>query len=162
MSSYRNIAVLAAIFILTQCGVNNLIGQESAATASVLHLQQSQTTSQTGFPSYLNMYKVLDGATSSAQALSLTGTISLRNYDPTFSEVLWILAYWQGECPTYDITLSKVAGFLWSDILKNPSQSDSTFTVNLAFPNPLPATGCIGLFYSGGPLVQGKLLCRPI
>jgi hypothetical protein len=103
------------------------------------------------------MYQVLDGAKAPANMLALKGTLSLKNYDPTFSEVLWILAYWQGECPAHDITLSKGAGFLWTDILKNPSQSDSKFSVDLRFPNPVPTTGCIGLYYSGGPLNEGKV-----
>jgi hypothetical protein len=87
--------------------------------------------------------------------LALTGTLSLKNYDPTFSEVLWVLVYWQGNCPAHDISLSG-ATIIWSDILKNPSQSDSTFTVNLDFPHPLPMTGCVGLYYGGGPLIEGK------
>ena len=48
------------------------------------------------------------------------------------------------------------AGILWSDILKNPSQSDSSFLVNLNFPRALPMTGCVGLYYGGGPLIEGK------
>jgi hypothetical protein len=102
------------------------------------------------------MYHVLDGAKSPAEALALTGTISLKNYDPRFSEVLWLLVYWQGKCPAHDINLTE-ASILWSDIVKNPSQSDSTFNLNLDFPHPLPMTGCVGLYYGGGPLVEGKV-----
>jgi hypothetical protein len=65
------------------------------------------------------------------------------------------LAYWQEKCPAHDISLSG-ATIIWSDILKNPSLSDSTFTVNLDFPHPLPMTGCVGLYYGGGPLIEGK------
>ncbi|MGC1646562.1 MAG: hypothetical protein WA741_12090 [Candidatus Sulfotelmatobacter sp.] len=151
-------AVFCAFFIFAGLRTSNLQAQESAIQPSVLHIQQTQTTSQgsqNGFPTFLAMYHVLDGAKSPAEALSLTGTISLKNYDPTFSEVLWILTYWQGKCPAHDITLSEAA-ILWSDILKNPSQSDSTFTVNLVFPHPLPMTGCVGLYYGGGPLFEGK------
>jgi hypothetical protein len=92
---------------------------------------------------------------SPTEALSLTGALSLKNYTPTFSEVLWILAYWQGDCPANDINLTG-ANIIWSDILKNPAQSDSQFPVNLSFPHPLPMTGCIGLYYGGGPLLEGK------
>ena len=151
-------AVFCAFFIFARLGTSNLQAQGSAIPPSVLHIQQTQTTSQgsqNGFPTFLAMYHVLDGAKSPAEALSLTGTISLKNYDPTFSEVLWILTYWQGKCPAHDITLSE-ATILGSDILKNPSQSDSTFTVNLDFPHPLPMTGCVGLYYGGGPLFEGK------
>jgi hypothetical protein len=151
-------AVLCASFIIAGLGTSNLQAQESTIAASVLHIQQTQTTSQgsqNGFPTYLAMYHVLDGAKSPAEALSLMGTISLKNYDPTFSEVLWILTYWQGKCPAHDINLTE-ARILWSDILKNPSQSDSIFTVNLDFPHPLPMTGCVGLYYGGGPLFEGK------
>lgn len=151
-------AVSCAFFMFAGLRTSNLQAQESAIQPSVLHIQQTQTTSQgsqNGFPTFLAMYHVLDGAKSPAEALSLTGTISLKNYDPTFSEVLWILTYWQGKCPAHDITLSEAA-ILWSDILKNPSQSDSTFTVNLVFPHPLPMTGCVGLYYGGGPLFEGK------
>jgi hypothetical protein len=118
-------------------------------------MQQSQTTSQPNFPAFLGMYQVLDGARSPAEALSLTGTISLKNFDPTFSEVLFLIAYWQGTCPADDINLTQAAGIVWSDILKNPSQSDSTLNVNFNFPHPLPMTGCVGLYYGGGALVKG-------
>ncbi len=130
--------------------------QQNATDSSVLHIEQTQTTSQTGFPTYLAMYHVLNGAKSQAEAVALTGTISLKNYDPTYSEILWLLVYWQGECPVHDISLSG-ASFLWSDIVKNPSRSDSAFEVNLVFPHPVPMTGCVGLYYGGGPLVEGKV-----
>jgi hypothetical protein len=65
------------------------------------------------------------------------------------------LAYWQGKCPAHDISLSG-ATIIWSDILKNPSQSNSSFPVNLDFPNPVPMTGCVGLYFGGGPLLEGK------
>jgi|SRR6516165_451206 hypothetical protein len=68
----------------------------------------------------------------------------------------WLLVYWQGQCPAHDIALSHAAGILWSDVLKNPSQSDSSLPVNLVFPDPLPTTGCIGLYFGGGPLLEGK------
>ncbi len=152
--------VLLAIFMLTHYGECNLWAQDGASQTSVLHIQQSQTTSQgsqKGWPTFLAMYHVLDGAKSSANMSALKGTLSLKNYDPTFSEVLWLLVYWQGECPVHDITLTQAAGILWSDILKNPSRSDSSFPVNLVFPHPLPTTGCIGLYYGGGPLLKGKV-----
>jgi hypothetical protein len=69
---------------------------------------------------------------------------------------LWLLAYWQGKCPVNDQSLAG-ANFIWSDILKNPSQSTSNFPVNLHFPHPLPMTGCIGFVFGGGPLVAGKV-----
>jgi hypothetical protein len=152
--------VCYAVFIFVELAVSTLQAQEIAAIEpSVLHIVQSQTTSQgsqNGFPTFLAMYHVLDGAKSPAELVGLTGTLSLKNFDPTFSEVLWVLVYWQGECPVHDINLSKAAGFLWSDILKNPSQSNSSFLVNLNFPHPVPMTGCVGLYYGGGPLIAGK------
>jgi hypothetical protein len=99
---------------------------------------------------------LLEGAKSTAEARALTGTISLRNYSSNFSEVLWLLVYWQGECPADDQSLAG-ANFIWSDILKNPSQSTSNFPVNLTFPRPLPMTGCIGFVFGGGPLFAGKV-----
>jgi hypothetical protein len=157
MKAYWKVACYAIMF----AGLvpSELWAQGAASQPSVLHIQQTQTTSQgsqKGFPTFLAMYHVLDGAKSQAEALSLTGTLSLKNYDPTFSEVLWLLVYWQGECPAHDINLTQSAGTFWIDIIKNPSQSDSTFPINLSFPNPLPMTGCVGLFYSGGPLISGK------
>jgi hypothetical protein len=150
-------AVCCAVFIFAGLGVSGLQAQEGAVQPSVLHIVQSQTTSLPNFPTYLAMYHVLDGANSPAELLGLSGTISLKNYDPTFSEVLWILVYWQGKCPAHDINLTQAAGALWSDILKNPSQSVSTFNVNLDFPHPVPMTGCVGLYYGGGPLNTGKV-----
>jgi hypothetical protein len=154
--------VCCTVVMFVGVGMSNLWAQDSASQPSVLHIAQSQTTSQPstsqhGFPTFLAMYHVLDGAKSAAELLSLTGTISLKNFDPRFSEVLWLLVYWQGECPVHDITLSKAAGILWSDILKNPSQSDSSFLVNLDFAHPVPMTGCVGLYYGGGPLIEGKV-----
>jgi|SRR5579872_60715 len=146
-------AVFCSFFIFVGLGTSNLPAQESIQP-SVLHIVQSQTTSQ--MPTYLAMYRVLDGAKSPAQALALNGTITLKNDDPTFSEVLWVLAYWQGKCPAHDINLAEATIF-WSDIQKNPSQSESTFNVNLDFPNPLPITGCVGLYYGGGPLFEGTV-----
>ena len=152
----------AALLTVTNLGISGLRAQESSfEPSSVLHMEQSTTTTMTsvnGFPTFLHMYPVLDGAKSFAEALSLTGTLSVKNFDPKFSEVLWAVLYWQGECPAHDLSLSKPHVIIWTDILKNPSQSDSTLTVNLDFPHPLPMTGCIGLYYGGGPLlVSGKV-----
>ena len=147
------------VFIFIGVGTSSLWSQDAASSTSVLHIHQTQTTSQgsqNGWPTFLAMYHVLDGAKSPANVSALKGTLSLKNYDPTFSEVLWLLVYWQGECPAHDINLTQAAGTLWIDIIKNPSQSESSFPVNLVFPHPVPATGCIGLYYGGGPLIQGK------
>ena len=65
-------------------------------------MQQTQTTSQgsqNGFPTYLAMYQVLDGAKSQAEMLTLTGTLSLKNFDPTFSEVLFLICLLAGNMP---------------------------------------------------------------
>jgi len=156
MKSYRGI-LPAAILVLTTSGISDLQGQEGPSTSQVLNMQQTVTTATPGFPSSLYMYQVLGGAQSSAQARALTGTISLENQTANFSEVLLILAYWQGDCPANDLSLSMVRNFLWSDILKNPSQSNSRLLVDLHFPYPLPMTGCVGLYINGGPLVQGAV-----
>jgi hypothetical protein len=157
MSVFGKTIVPATILLLVGQAVCCVGAQETAAQPSVLRIQRSTTTSETGFPAFLGMYHVLDGAKSPTEALSLTGTISLKNFDPNFSEVLFLLVYWQGTCPADDINLTEAAGFLWSDILKNPTQSDSELAVNLNFPHPLPMTGCVGLYYGGGTLVQGKV-----
>jgi len=153
---------LISIFLIFASGLvtsSPALGQGSVVEASVLHIQQTQTTSQgsqQGFPTFLAMFQVLDGATSPAEAVALNGMLSLKNYTPTFSEVLWALVYWQGECPAHDINLTPATAIIWRDILKNPLQSETTFPVNLIFPHPLPMTGCLGLYYGGGPLIQGK------
>jgi hypothetical protein len=159
-------AVRIAIFIFLGQGAQVLCAQESVPepsveAPSVLHIQQSQTTSLTAvqngdFPQFIAMYHVLDGAKSTAEAEALTGTLSLKNDSPNFSEVLWLLAYWKGTCPVNDQSLTG-ANFLWSDILKNPSQSESKFSVNLSFPHPLPMTGCGGLVFAGSSLFEGKV-----
>jgi hypothetical protein len=148
--------ILAAILFPVGLGKCDLWGQENAGTASVLHIRHSVTTSKPGFPQFLYMYHVLDGAKSAAAAQALTGTISLENYSSNFSEVLWLLAYWEGKCPVADKSL-RGANFIWSDILKNPSQSVSEFRVDLHFPHPLPMTGCVGLVFGGGPAVEGEV-----
>src|ERR1700691_906782 len=153
MSACR-IVILTAITIIG--GVYDLSAQESATNPSVLHIQHSVSTSKTGFPQFLYMYHLLDGANSGTQARALTGTISLKNYSSNFSEVLWLLAYWNGKCPVNDQSLQG-ANFIWSDILKNPSRSLSSFEVDLHFPHPLPMTGCVGFVFGGGPLFAGKV-----
>jgi len=153
MGSIRRAVYFCAIFLAAIIEVS----QASAAEPSVLHIVQSRTTIQTDFPTYLATYHVLGGASSPAEALALTGTLSLKNDAPIFSEVLWVLVYWQGEkCPS-NLAAINQAQILWSDIVKNPTQSDSTFRVNLDFAQPLPMTGCVGLYYGGGPLTSGKV-----
>ena len=149
-------AILAAILFLIGLGSSDLWGQNNAETPSVLHIQQSVTTSKTGFPQFLFMYQVLDGAKSVASAQALTGNISIENSSLNFSEVLWLLAYWEGKCPVNDRDLSG-ANFIWSDILKNPAQSVSQLPVDLHFPHSLPMTGCVGFIFGGGPLVKGEV-----
>jgi hypothetical protein len=156
MNAYRKVVILAAVFISIGWGKCDLWGQENAEQTSVLHIRHSVTTSKTGFPQFLYMYHLLDGARSTGEAQTLTGHISIENSSSNFSEVLWLLAYWQGECPVNDQSLAG-ANFIWSDILKNPLQSKSTFPVELNFPHPLPMTGCIGFVFGGGPLVEGKV-----
>jgi hypothetical protein len=119
-----------------------------------LHIQHTVTTSQINFPQSLYMYHVLDGANSNGEVHGLWGTISLTNHGAEFSEVLWELAYWQGQCPADDQSLAG-ANIFWTDIQKNPSKSQVTLPVDLHFHYPLPMTGCIGLIFAGGPLVQG-------
>jgi hypothetical protein len=157
MSAYRKVVILTAVLIAIGWGKSDLWGQGNRPEPSVLHVRQSQTTSKPGFPTFLGMYHILDGARSPAEALSLTGTLSLKNFDPKFSEVLFLIVYWQGTCPADDINLTQAAGIIWSGIVKNPSQSASTLTVNVNFPRPLPMTGCVGLYYGGGALVSGKV-----
>ena len=155
MKAYYRVVFCAAIFMLAGLGMSDLQAQENAVMPPVLHMQQSTTTAAPNFPPFLTMYHVLDGAKSPAEALSLTGTISLKNFGPTFSEELFVLAYWQGECPANDINLTEVTEIIWIDIVKNPSLGDSTLPINLEFPHPLPMSGCIGLYYNGGALVKG-------
>src|SRR5580700_114788 len=153
-TSWRKI-VCATIFILISQGMCN--AQENAVVPSVLHIQHSVSTSQTGFPQFAYIHHVLDGAKSAAQARALTGTITLENHSPNFSEVLWLLAYWEGTCPAKVDANITGANFLWSDILKNPAQSTSKFPVDLRLPHPLPMTGCVALVFGGGPLVEGEV-----
>ncbi|HVI08640.1 MAG TPA: hypothetical protein VND65_10135 [Candidatus Binatia bacterium] len=155
MNSHWTTALRTAIFMLVAAACC-LIARDATAQTSILHIQQSVTTSRPGFPQYLYTYPVLDGAQSTAQATGLTGTISLKNYTPTFSEVLWLLAYWNGQCPESG-TDPQLTGakFIWSDILKNPSLSDSELPVDIRFPRPLSMTGCVGLVFAGGPLLEG-------
>ena len=89
-------AILEVVLFSVGLGECDLWGQENAGQPSVLHIQRSVTTSKTGFPQFLYMYHVLDGAKSTAEARALTGTISLQNYSSNFSEVLWLLVYWEG------------------------------------------------------------------
>ena len=88
MNAYGRTVVRTVIFVLMAGGMCGLWAQPRAADHSVLHIQQSVTTSKTGFPQFLYMYKVLDGAKSPPEALALSGNISLANHTPNFSEVL--------------------------------------------------------------------------
>lgn len=158
MKAYSNV-VFCAVVLFAGMGIVNLQAQEAGVEPSILHITQTQTTSPPTngeVPTFLAMYHVLDGAKSPANVFSLKGTLSLKNDSQNFSQVLWLLVYWQGDCPTHDIGLKKIAGFLWFDITKNPSQSNSSFPVDLVFPHPLPASGCIGFYYGGGPIFAGN------
>lgn len=164
MKTYKRIVVLAAIFIFIGCGICNVWAQdddwgrggdgERDGDHRVLHIQRTVTTSQIDFPQSLFMYHLLDGANSNGEARALKGTISLKNHSSEFSEVLWVLAYWKGECPVDDQSLAG-ANVIWTEIQKNPTQSEDTLSVDLHFPNPLPMTGCVGFIFAGGPLVKG-------
>jgi hypothetical protein len=156
MKAYWRTVIRAAILILVVRGICDLWAQENAGDDSLLHIRHSVTTSKTGFPQFLYMYHLLDGATSTLEARAMSGNISLENHSPNFSEVLWLLAYWEGKCPVNDQSL-RGANFIWSDILKNPSQSLSNFRVKLQFPHPLPMTGCVGFVFGGGPLFEGEV-----
>jgi len=152
-------AFCCTVFMFAGFGLSDLQAQESVVQPSVLHIVQTQTTAPptTGeVPTFLATYQVLNGATSPTNLLALKGTLSMNNNSQNFSQVLWVLVYWQGECPAHDIDLKKIAGFLWFDITKNVTKSDSKFSVDLQFPHPVPATGCIGFYYGGGPEFAGK------
>lgn len=120
----------------------------------VLEIRHSFTTAQIGFPQSLFMYHLLDGVESRGAVRALKGTLSLDNHGAEFSEVLWVLAYWKGQCPPDDQSLTG-ANVIWTEIQKNPTKSLSKLPVDLHFPHPLPMTGCLGFIFAGGPLVQG-------
>lgn len=150
-------SLILAATLLAIAAPNPLLAQESSSnSSSVLHIQQSATTYVTGFPQYIYTYHLANGAQSVLSAQALKGTISIANNSANFSEVLWLLVYWPGSCPVAGQELAG-ANFIWSDILKNPTQSDSKFPVDLKFPNPLPMNGCVGFVFGGGPLVQGTV-----
>jgi hypothetical protein len=155
MNTSWKMLLRATILILVSQGICN--AQEKALVPSVLHIQHSVSTSQAGFPQFAYIHHVLDGAKSTAEARALTGTITLENHSPNFSEVLWLLVYWEGSCPAKVDANITGGNFLWSDILKNPAQSTSKFPVDLRFPHPLPMTGCVALVFGGGPLVEGEV-----
>ena len=160
MKMYCKSVALALILILSGGRACNVWAQDddwrgyAASDHHVLHIQHTETTAQIGFPQFLFMYHVLDGANSNAEVRGLKGTISLRNHSSEFSEVLWVLAYWKGECPVDDQNLTR-ANVIWTEIQKNPTKSEDTLSVDLHFPNPLPMTGCVGFIFAGGPLVEG-------
>lgn len=159
MKTYCKVIVFAVLVLFVGQGTSKLWAADDPVTPSVLHIRQSQTVtqgSQNGFPTFLAVYHVLDGVKSSGEALALSGTLSLNNATPTFSEVLWSLVYYQGECPADTDLSGNGSTIIWQEILKNPSKSDSTFNVNFSFAKPLPMTGCVGLYYGGGPLLEGK------
>ena len=140
MIADRRVVLLAAVLTSIAWGTCDLWGQQGTEQPSVLNIQHSVTTSKLGFPQFLYMYHLLDGVKSTAEARALTGTISLQNYSSNFSEVLWLLAYWQGECPVDDQSLAG-ANFIWSDILKNPSQSTLQSSGEPSFPPSLAHDG---------------------
>ncbi len=155
------IVALSAMLVSMGLPTQVLLAQETS-NGSVLHIQRSVTTAQPGFPQFIYTYHLMNGAQTTLGAQALTGTISLKNTTISvtknsshFSEVLWLLVYWPGTCPAADQGLAG-ANFVWSDILKNPTESGSKFAVNLKFPNPLPLTGCLGFVFGGGPLVEGQ------
>ena len=162
MNMCRRARSPVAICVAVGLGIGNAWAQNDAGGRSedvesglhILHIQHTVTTAQIGFPQSLFMYHVLDGAKSNGELRALHGTISLQNRGPEFSEVLWVVAYWKGECPVDDQSLTG-ANVIWTEIQKNPTKSLSTLPVDLRFPHSLPMTGCVGFIFAGGPLVQG-------
>jgi hypothetical protein len=82
MNTSWKMLVRATIFILVSQGICNAQEQENAVIPSVLHIQHSVRTSQTGFPQFAYIHHVLDGAKLTAEARALTGTITLENHSP--------------------------------------------------------------------------------
>jgi hypothetical protein len=151
------VAAISACAVLGSCDSQAQDDDRSRGGESnhrVLHIRHTETTSEVGFPQHMFMYHVLGGDDSHGAMLALKGTIALRNHGSEFSEVLWLLAYWQGECPANDPSLSG-ANYIWSAIQKNPTKSDVMLPLDIQFPSPLPITGCVGLIFAGGPLVDG-------
>ncbi len=160
MQLYWKVFVFAALFMLmtreasTAWAQGNDRDEDGDRDHRVLHIQHSVTTSQINFPQSPFMYHVLDGANSNGEVRALKGTVFLKNHDSEFSEVLWVLAYWKGECPADDENLTR-ANIIWTEIQKNPTKSENALAVDLHFTHPLPMTGCIGFIFAGGPLVEG-------
>lgn len=159
MHSYRRRLLPTMLLMLSGSGLYGLQAQESLAGRAVLHMQQSVNSSDLNpaNPVLLTMFQVLDGASSTAQARALSGTISLQNSTADFSQVLMIIANWQGQCPANDENLTMASSFLWSDILKNPSLSKVTLGVDVHFPRAAPMTGCVGLYIAGGSPFGGPV-----
>jgi hypothetical protein len=129
---------------------------DRASTGSAyrtLHIEQTVTTSQTGFPQSLFMYDLLQGAKSTGEVRALQGTISIANHGAEFSEVLWVLNYWTDQCPADDQSLAG-STTIWTEIQKNPSKSEQVLAVDLTFPNPVPITGCIGFVSNTGHRIR--------
>ncbi len=101
MTTCQRMFIIAAIFILVGAGKTLVWGQESTLKPSVLHIQQTQTTTVPNgtVPTFLATYHVLDGEKSPTNLLALKGTLSMNNNSPNFSQVLWQLVYWKGACP---------------------------------------------------------------
>jgi len=102
LKTFYRIFALAIIVSAAAVPKHLLWGQEISGNSSVLHIQHSVVTAQTGFPQFIYTYHLLNGAQSILGAQALTGTISLQNNSANFSEVLWLLVYWPGTCPTAD------------------------------------------------------------
>jgi len=160
MKTCRTSVLWASMVLLTCGGGSHAWAQDDDWRAPgdsdhrVLHIQRTVTTSKVGFPQYLFMYHILDGANSTGEVRALWGTISLKNHGSEFSEVLWVLDYWTGECPVDDQSLIG-SNTIWTEIQKNPMKSEDELHVDLHFPNPLTITGCVGFVFAGGPLVEG-------
>src|ERR1051326_9139764 len=145
MKASWKIFILAAIYIFI--GRDNAWAQDDRdrdrdRDPPVLHIRHTATTSKIGFPQSLFMYHLLDGPNSNGEVRTLTGTVILENHSSEFSEVLWVLAYWKGECPINDQNLTK-ANVIWTEIQKNPTESKNVIPVEFHFPHPLPMTACV-------------------
>ena len=114
MTGNWRVAVFIAVLVMGGVGTCRSWAQQDTVIPSVLHIQHSVTTSQLNFPSYLFMYHGVGGAKSTAAAQALTGTISLENHSPNFSEVLWVLVYCPKQySPDRSITVSATGLDAW-------------------------------------------------
>jgi hypothetical protein len=130
-----------------------LTGSPKVPGGSNITSQFSFTTSAVGFPSLWYGYNLPAGQLNLA---GLSGTVSLTHSSNLYAEILFMVGYTPGACPTGGTSAQwgpPGTSVLWTDIVKAPASGTFTVPVNFTLPAGVPINNCLVVGINGGPVV---------